>query len=107
MTAAATAASRAADHPNPNGSSPSQKSISSDVSNPAHGTSRAARMDTPLHIESGNWGRVMDRFIHEQNLLHYSNVLSATTDPAKRQMILKLLAEERERVRPPPGIKST
>ncbi len=34
----------------------------------------------------------MERFIHEQNLAHYEKVLAETTDPAKRQMILSLLA---------------
>jgi hypothetical protein len=38
----------------------------------------------------------MERFIHEQNLAHYRKVLSETTDPAKRQMVLRLLAGEPE-----------
>jgi hypothetical protein len=37
----------------------------------------------------------MDRYIHEQNVAHYLKVLSETTDPMKRQMVLKLLADER------------
>ena len=41
----------------------------------------------------------MDRFIHEQNLAHYRKVLSETTDPAKRQMVLKLIADEQESAR--------
>jgi hypothetical protein len=36
----------------------------------------------------------MDRYIHDQNLTHYRKVLSETTDPNKRQTVLKLLAEE-------------
>jgi hypothetical protein len=41
----------------------------------------------------------MDRYIHEQNLAHYRKVLSETTDPAKRQTLLKLLADEQARSR--------
>ena len=41
----------------------------------------------------------MDRYIHEQNLLNYRKVLSETTDPAKRQTVLKLLASELANVR--------
>jgi hypothetical protein len=37
----------------------------------------------------------MDRYIHEQNVAHYLRVLSETTDPTKRQTVLKLLADER------------
>jgi hypothetical protein len=36
----------------------------------------------------------MDRYIHEQNVAHYRKVLSETTDPTKRQTVLKLLADE-------------
>jgi hypothetical protein len=36
----------------------------------------------------------MDRYIHEQNLAHYRKVLAETTDPTKRQTVLKLLADE-------------
>ena len=38
----------------------------------------------------------MELFIHEQNLAHYAKVLSETTDPVKRQMVLKLLADEQK-----------
>jgi hypothetical protein len=41
----------------------------------------------------------MDRYIHEQNLAHYRKVLSETTDPAKRQTLLKLIADEQARSR--------
>lgn len=44
----------------------------------------------------------MDRYIHEQNLVHYRKVLSETTDPTKRQTLLKLLADEQANLRPPP-----
>jgi len=44
----------------------------------------------------------MDRFIHEQNLAHYRKVLSETTDPTKRQTVLKLLSDEQAKLRPPP-----
>jgi hypothetical protein len=43
----------------------------------------------------------MDRYIHEQNLLNYRKVLSETTDPAKRQILLELLAREQANLRPP------
>jgi hypothetical protein len=36
----------------------------------------------------------MDRYIHEQNLLNYRKVLSETNDPAKRQILLALIASE-------------
>jgi hypothetical protein len=44
----------------------------------------------------------MDRFIHEQNLAHYRKILAETTDPAKRQTVLKLLADEQANLQPPP-----
>jgi hypothetical protein len=43
----------------------------------------------------------MDHYIHEQNVAHYLKVLSQTTDPTKRQTVLKLLADE-QAYRPPP-----
>jgi hypothetical protein len=36
----------------------------------------------------------MERYIHQQNLAHYLKVLSQTTDPTKRKIVLKLLADE-------------
>jgi hypothetical protein len=47
----------------------------------------------------------MDRFIHDQNLAHYCKVLSETTEPTKRQIVLKLIAEERANFGPPPPTK--
>jgi hypothetical protein len=47
----------------------------------------------------------MDRYIHDQNLAHYRMVLAETTDPTKRQTVLKLLADELANVRPPPETK--
>ena len=41
----------------------------------------------------------MDRYIHDQNLAHYRKVLSETTDPTKRQTLLRLLADEQANVR--------
>lgn len=38
----------------------------------------------------------MDDFIHRENLRHLREVLTQTTDQAKRQQILKLLAEEED-----------
>jgi hypothetical protein len=43
----------------------------------------------------------MDRYIHDQNLAHYRKVLAETTEPTKRQMVLKLIADEQANVRPP------
>jgi hypothetical protein len=43
----------------------------------------------------------MDRYIHEQNLVHYRKVLSETTEPTKRQTVLKLLADEQANPIPP------
>jgi hypothetical protein len=48
---------------------------------------------------------VMDRYILEQNLLNYRKVLSETTDPAKRQILLELLAREQANLRPPSKTK--
>jgi len=42
----------------------------------------------------------MDRYIHEQNLEHYRKVLSETTDPTKRLILFKLIADEQANVRP-------
>jgi hypothetical protein len=36
----------------------------------------------------------MKKFIHEENLKLFRNRLAETTDPEKRQMLLKLLADE-------------
>jgi hypothetical protein len=36
----------------------------------------------------------MKKFIHEENLKLFRKRLAETTDPAERQMLLKLLAEE-------------
>jgi len=36
----------------------------------------------------------MDRYIRDQNLAHYRKVLAETTDPTKRQTVLKLIADE-------------
>ncbi len=41
----------------------------------------------------------MDRYIHDQNLAHYRKVLSETTDPTKREAVLKLIADEQANVR--------
>jgi hypothetical protein len=36
----------------------------------------------------------MERFIHNQNLIHLRNQLAQTTNEAKQQQIFRLLAEE-------------
>ena len=38
----------------------------------------------------------MDSFVHRENVRHLRQVLEQTRDEAKRQQILKLLAEEEE-----------
>ncbi len=38
----------------------------------------------------------MERFIHLENLRHLREILKQTTDTAKRQQILKLLAVEED-----------
>jgi hypothetical protein len=95
-------------------------SISRGVSNSAHGTLRdnayagniTARSVAPFgDREFGKRsrltirGRHMERFIYEQNLAHYRKVLAETTDPAKRQMVLRLLAGEPEIAPPPIDLK--
>jgi hypothetical protein len=42
----------------------------------------------------------MTHFIHQQNIAHYRKVLSETTDPTKRQTVLKLLADEQAQFAP-------
>jgi hypothetical protein len=44
----------------------------------------------------------MEKFIHEENLKLFQARLAETTDPEKRQMLLKLLAEEEAKDEPPP-----
>jgi hypothetical protein len=39
-------------------------------------------------------GLPMDKFIMRQNIAHYSNQLMTETDPVKRELLQKLLAEE-------------
>lgn len=36
----------------------------------------------------------MDRFIHDENLRHFRRLLECTSDPAERERIRQLLAEE-------------
>lgn len=36
----------------------------------------------------------MERFVHEQNVIHFYRMLETTTDAAERHRILELLAEE-------------
>ena len=36
----------------------------------------------------------MERFVHRQNVEHYREMLKTVTDPAQREKIRKLLAEE-------------
>jgi hypothetical protein len=39
----------------------------------------------------------MERFVHRQNVEHYLQPLTTTTDEGERQRIMKLLAEERQK----------
>jgi hypothetical protein len=49
---------------------------------------------------SRNSRSAINHFIHEQNIAHYRKVLSETTDPTKRQTVLKLLADEQAQLVP-------
>jgi hypothetical protein len=50
----------------------------------------------------------MKKFIHEENLKLFRERLAETTDPEKRRVLLKLLAEEdASDVRPSPGQSSS
>jgi len=40
----------------------------------------------------------VESYIHNQNLAHYRQVLLETTDPAKRETVLRLLADEQTKV---------
>jgi hypothetical protein len=44
----------------------------------------------------------MDEFVHKENLRLYRKLLAETTDAQKRQMLLKLLADEETRDERPP-----
>jgi len=44
----------------------------------------------------------MKTFIHEENIKLFRKRLAETTDPEKRQMLLKLLAEEEAKNEQPP-----
>jgi hypothetical protein len=41
----------------------------------------------------------MERFVHRQNIEHFQEMLKALTDPAQRETIRKLLAEEEAALR--------
>ena len=41
----------------------------------------------------------MERFVHRQNVEHYREMLKTVTDPAQREKIRKLLAEEEAALR--------
>jgi hypothetical protein len=41
----------------------------------------------------------MERFVHRQNVEHYREMLKTVTDPAQREKIGKLLAEEEAALR--------
>ena len=49
----------------------------------------------------------MHRFIHRENVKHYKRLLEQTADEAKRQCILKLLAEEEEKASDDPPTKKS
>jgi rubrerythrin len=47
----------------------------------------------------------MEKFIHRENIRLYRKLLAETTDPEKRQMLLKLLADEEAKDEQPPEEK--
>ena len=77
---------------------------------------RLSNVDQDIRVATAHVGRIialpvvdgsakttrpaMDRYIHEQNLVHYRKVLSETRDPVKRQTVLRLLAEEQANIQP-------
>jgi len=44
----------------------------------------------------------MEKFIHSENIRLYRKLLAEATDPGKRQMLLKLLADEEAKDKPSP-----
>jgi hypothetical protein len=42
-----------------------------------------------------SWDQVMERFVHRQNIEHFQELLKTTADTARREKIMKLLAEEK------------
>jgi rubrerythrin len=36
----------------------------------------------------------MERFVHRQNIEHYQGMLKTLTDPAQRELIKKMIADE-------------
>jgi len=44
----------------------------------------------------------MDKFVHRENIKLYRKLLAETTDTQKRQMLLKLLADEEAKDKRPP-----
>lgn len=47
----------------------------------------------------------MDEFVHQENLKLYRKLLAETTDAHRRQMLLKLLADEQAKDERPPEKK--
>lgn len=43
----------------------------------------------------------MEIFVHQQNLLYFRRQLAETPDDARRQELLKLLADEEAKTEPP------
>lgn len=41
----------------------------------------------------------MERFVRRENIKHFKELLKNVTDPAERERILKLLAEEEQKQR--------
>jgi hypothetical protein len=42
----------------------------------------------------------MEKFVHEQNLLRFRDLLRRVTDQTQRQQIIRLIAEEEAKGRP-------
>lgn len=47
----------------------------------------------------------MEKFVHGENLKLYRKLLAETTDAQKRQMLLRLLADEEAKGKQPPEEK--
>lgn len=47
----------------------------------------------------------MDRFIHEENVRRFRRLLEQEQNPEKRNLILKLLAEEEAKTIPPKRVE--
>jgi len=61
----------------------------------------AARILRARTAGSAVWSRAMDWFIRQQNIERYRRLLAQPADEEQRLQLLKLLAEEEAKDRPP------